>query len=172
MKKSFLYHALVIVCLTLGMTLGSCSKDNDPSPDDGQKPSGKNLVEQLQGTWQFELMKIEVMGQTIEMDIDDLRNNSQYDDFYDDVLTFDGDTVNGSPYTVKGNKIMFPWYEELDWWASVSFSGSTMKMFYDIDYQGISMKLTLNYRKSGYKPMPDSATKSSIISNAIATLKP
>jgi len=147
MKKLFNYVALLAMCLTVSMAFVSCSDDDE------DEPKGGDLVEQLQGTWNFDIMKVNVMGQTIEMDKDEIVDNTGYDRFYDDVLTFSGEKVNGTSYQVSGNKVMLPWYEELGWWASVSFSGNKMTMYYDINYEGAAMKMWITYVKgsrSGY----------------------
>lgn len=146
MKKLFNYFALLMMCLTVSVAFVSCGDDED-------EPKGSNLEEQLQGTWNFQVMKISVMGQTIEMDIDDLKNNTGYNQFYDDVLKFSGSKVNGGTYKINGNKILLPWYESVDWWASVSFSGSKMTLYYDINYEGVPMKMWITYIKSGSRSL-------------------
>ncbi len=150
MKKLFKSLFIIACCVSLGLT--SCSKDDDDGP---AEPKDDDLVEQLQGTWNFHLMKMNVMGQTIEMDLDDIKDNSGYDLFYDDVLTFRGEKVNGSYYEVDGNEIMLPWYVELDWWATVSFSGNKMTMYYNINYEGTPIKMWLTYAKSGSRSMSE-----------------
>lgn len=138
-----LFYALLIGVLSVGFV--SCGDDDD----EPENPSGNNLAEKLQGTWTFDLMKIQVMGQTIEMDRDQLVDNSGYENFYDDVLTFNGSKVNGLDYQIDGNKILLPWYSDLDWWQSVSFSGNEMTFFLDIVYEGIPMKMWITYTKNG-----------------------
>lgn len=156
MKKfvNFFYMTLIAV-MAVGFT--SCGDDDEPKGDD--------LVEKLQGTWNFESMKIETMGQTIVMDIDDIRQNTGYDQFYDEVLRFDGNKVNGQPYTVKGNKILLPYYEDEEWWMEVSFKGSNMTLYMSIDYQGYNMKGWTTYSRAGRSSAPvivDNATNSVI----------
>ena len=159
--KKFLkfFCALLIGMLSVGFV--SCGDDKD-EPD---SPSGSNLTEKLQGTWTFDLMKIQVMGQTIEMNRDQLVDNSGYENFYDDVLTFNGSKVNGYDYQVDGNKILLPWYSELDWWQSVSFSGNEMTLFLDIVYEGIPMKMWITYVKKGSRAVsaPNFNASTSII---------
>lgn len=167
MKKLFLNYALlVMMSLCTGVMFTSCSDDED-------EPKGDDLVEQLQGTWKFELMKMDVLGKKIEMDIDDIRDNSDADIFYDEVLSFSGQKVNGSAYTIQGNKILLPWYKELGWWMSVSFSGSKMTLYMDVEYEGVPIKLWATYKKSGSRLMEidDVAPEHSIISKAIATFR-
>lgn len=143
MKKRF-FHFLTIfcVCLCCAPFFTSCGDDDD-EPKDG------DLVKKLQGTWQFELMKISVLGQTMEFTADELKQQGGYAGFYDETLDFNGDKVNGLAYSVDKNNILLPWYVEEQWWAQVSFSGSRMTMYYDVTYQGVNMQLWTTYVKSG-----------------------
>lgn len=145
MKKfaNYLYMALIAL-MAVGFT--SCGDD---------EPKGGDLVEKLQGTWNIESMKVETMGQTIEMDIDDIKHNSGYNQFYDEVLRFDGEKVNGQPYTVKGNKLLLPYYENEEWWMEVSFKGSNMTLYMSVDYQGINMKMWATYSRAGRSSAAD-----------------
>lgn len=105
--------------------------------DDNGEPKGDDLVEKLQGTWYFDVMKIKVAGQVLEFTADELKHESGYDGFYDEKLTFSGNRVNGLEYSVKKNSVLLPWYEEQDWWATVSFSGSKMTMYYSVYSEGV-----------------------------------
>ena len=90
----------------------------------------------------------------IELDIDDIKHNTGYDQFYDEVLRFDGERVNGQPFTVKGNKILLPYYENEEWWMEVSFKGSNMTLYMNIDYQGYNMKAWTTYSRAGRSSAP------------------
>jgi len=142
-KETINLLALLAVCLFIGCAFTACGDDKK------DEITSDDLVERLQGSWTFETMKINVMGQTIEMDADDLRDDTGYDQFYDEYLSFNGEYVNGSKYYVDGNKVLLPWYEELDWWSKVSFSGSKMTMYYDITSEGVRIKLWTVYVKGG-----------------------
>lgn len=128
---------LGIVCLGFA----SCSSDKD-------EPTGDQLIEKLQGTWRGETIKLQAMGQTMETTFDDAIKDSQYDYFYDAVLTFSGKTVNGYDYQVKGNKVLLPWYEELGWWEEVSFTGNKMVLYMDIVQDGVPMQMWFTYIKT------------------------
>ncbi len=163
--KQFKFWGMLVACLMLALGFTSCSNDDD-------KPKGDDLMENLQGGWTFSTMKIKTLGQTVEMDIDDIRGNSGYDKFYDEYLTFNGDKVNGSTYRVDGNKIMLPWYEDLGWWGAVSFSGANMTMYYDLDYEGVDMKLWITYTKSGRGIMsPVDVDAQKLLNEAVTTVK-
>ena len=151
--------ALLIGALCVGFV--SCSDDDD----ENDKPTGNNLIEKLQGKWTFEIMKLQAAGQTIEMNRDQIAQGSGFDNFYDDVLTFNGTKVNGLDYQINGNKILLPWYEDLGWWQSVSFSGNKMTLFLNVTYQDIPMKLWLTYVKNGSRAgfVPSSKASISIL---------
>lgn len=141
--KQIKFFGMLLACLTLALGFTSCGGDDE------DEPKGDDLMENLQGSWEFSTMKVKVLGQTVEMDIDDIRDGSGYDQFYDEHLNFNGNKVNGSTYRVDGNKIMLPWYEDVSWWATVSFSGSKMTMYYDVNYEGLDVELWTTYVRSG-----------------------
>ncbi|MGM9693409.1 MAG: hypothetical protein ACI3YC_00165 [Alloprevotella sp.] len=149
-----LFSVLFIGALSVGFA--SCSDDDAPAG-----PSGDALVEQLQGTWTVDLIKVQVMGQIIEMNRDELSQNTGYSDFYDDVLTFNGTKVNGYDYQINGNQILLPWYEEHGWWQTVSFSGNNMTLFLAITYEGIPMNMWATYVKTGSRADDVSGSKAS-----------
>ena len=133
MKKSiFKIMALLFVALFSSAVLSSCSDDDEPS--------GDALKERLQGTWNFSKMKIKAAGQTFELSGDDLKQVSDADYLVDEVLSFNGDKVNGQYYEIKGNKILLPYYEEQNWWGEVSFSGSQLVLYYDITAEGMRVQ--------------------------------
>lgn len=55
---------------------------------------------------------------------------------------------------MKKNSVLLPWYEEQDWWATVSFSGSKMTMYYSVYSEGVKMELWSIYR-SGTRCVTD-----------------
>lgn len=95
--------ALLFVALFSSAVLSSCSDDDEPS--------GDALKERLQGTWNFSKMKIKVADQTFVVGIDELKQASDADYIVDEVLSFNGDKVNGQYYEIKGNKILLPYYD-------------------------------------------------------------
>jgi len=163
--KQIKFFGMLLACMSLALGFTSCGDDDD-------EPKGDDLVENLQGSWTFSNMKLKVLGQTVEMDIDDIRDESGYDQFYDEYLNFNGNKVNGSTYRVDGNKLMLPWYEDLGWWGAVSFSGSKMTMYYDINYEGVDMELWITYVKSGRSLMaPECVDAGMIVSEAMKKVK-
>lgn len=156
---------LLLVCVCCAGIFSSCEKD-----DDDDSVQGSNLVEALQGTWNFQKMKVSVMGQTIEMNADDLKDETGYGAFYDETLTFSGNKVNGAEYEINGNKILLPYYVEQQWWAKVSISGSKLELYYNITEQGVSMQLWTIYTKKGSRSpqqMPADCHTSSLLPGII-----
>lgn len=166
--KTFLKFFCVLLIGALSAGFVSCSDD-----DESDSPSGNNLVEKLQGKWTFEMMKMQVMGQTIEMNRDQISQSSGYDKFYDEVLTFNGSQVEGLDYQVNGNKILLPWYEDLGWWQTVSFSGNKMTLFLDTTYEGVPIKVWLTYVKNGSRAgfVPSSKASISILDAYMKSMK-
>lgn len=149
-----LFSVLFIGALSVGFA--SCGDD-----DGSAGSSGNALVEQLQGTWKVDVMKVQAMGQTIEMNRDELSQISGYDKFYDEVLTFNGTKVNGLDYQINGNQILLPWYAESGWWHTVSFAGNKMTLFLAISYEDMPMKMWVTYVKTGSRADDVSAVKAS-----------
>lgn len=140
MKKFLNFFSLSLIVMIIA-GFASCGDDKD-------EPSGNDLVDRLQGTWTIDKMKIQVLGQTFEYDLDDLKDETGYNQFYDEKLTFSGNKVNGQTYKVDGDRILLPYYESEDWWMKVSFSGSNMTLYMDITYQGVAMKMWVTYTKT------------------------
>lgn len=155
MRKIYYLLAMLAVA-AMAVTMVSCGGDKDDEPE------GDSLVEQLQGTWNFSEMKVTTMGQTVTLtasDLDKFAGDSGYSGYYDKVLDFDGDRVNGVSYNVKGNKINIPaWYDDM--WGEVKFKGSTLHIIYEAEEQGISMTIDISYRRasrasaSAFSPAP------------------
>ena len=127
----------------MSLSIVSCGSDKE------DEPTGDSLMDKLQGTWTADYVKLNFMGQTMEMTFDEFKREFGYDAFYDDVLTFNGMKVNGSTYWIDGNKILLPWYEEAEWWQTVSFSGNKMTLYLDADLEGVRMKTWITYIKNG-----------------------
>lgn len=53
-KKIFQFLTLALLCLSCGIMMTSCSDDDDK----GEPKSKTALIDNLQGTWVFDLMKI------------------------------------------------------------------------------------------------------------------
>lgn len=169
MKKYSKYLQFICAMLigVMSMNLVACGDDDDDNVNSSgsnatSNPQGDQLKEQLQGTWTVDAMKIVVMGQTIELSYDDLVDNSGYDDFYDDVLTFNGTKVNGLDYQINRNKILLPWYSEMGWWMAVSFSGNKMTLYLDITYEGVPMKMWITYAKNSSRATFEPSSNASI----------
>lgn len=149
-----LLATLFTVVLCVGFT--GCSSDDD------DEPSSTDLKEQLQGTWVFSTGTIEVMGEKVTYDRDDLNDMAQemgVSGYYDEVLTFSGNRVNGSAYTLKGNKLHFDeWDDYSDYWPTVKIAGNTLTLVYDMTANGIKATLTVKYKKESSRAhaMPES----------------
>ncbi|MGM9833488.1 MAG: hypothetical protein ACI31A_07380 [Candidatus Limisoma sp.] len=138
MKKTFLrIVAMLMVVLFSSVAFVSCGDDDEPE--------GDTLKEKLQGTWTMSKVKVKVLGKTIEMSRDEALAEGEGYRYYDDVLTFSGDKVNGDYYKIDGNEILFSWYESEGYWAKVSFSGSQLVLYYDIPVEGIRVEEWIYY---------------------------
>ncbi|WP_301707127.1 hypothetical protein [uncultured Duncaniella sp.] len=134
--------SLIIVFSCCSLAFTSCGSD-----DDG--PTGADLKEELQGYWVAKQITVKALGQTItydEDDFDDLKGEAGVAGFYDQTLDFQGNYVNGTSYTIKDDKINVPaWYGDI--WGKVKLSGSRLKITYEMDLEGISCTVTIDYAR-------------------------
>lgn len=97
------------------MTIVALSCFTSCSDSDGDGP--KIDQDQLEGTWDFEFGKMNVAGQTVTIDKDDLGDLASemgVSGFYDQTLRFSGNRCNGQHYTVDGNKFDWDAWSESD----------------------------------------------------------
>ncbi len=142
--KTYIKYLIALFTVTLCLGFAACGSDDD-EPDSG------SLKEKLQGTWVFSTGTVEVMGQKVSFDRSQLKDMAQdmgVSGFYDEVLTFNGDRVNGTRYSLDGNKLHFDeWSEYDDVWPTVKVSGSKLVLVYDMSVEGVKTKMTINYKK-------------------------
>lgn len=131
----------------------SCSKDND----DDSKVSGSELVDKLQGTWEFSKGTETMMGMTITMDRSSLKEMKKSMEqmmgskveFWDEILSFTGNKVNGVNYTLKGNELILDGMDAMDG-ISISVKSvttSTLVLREAISMEGIDMTADMEYSK-------------------------
>lgn len=144
MKKFLnLLSVMLIVALAFGFT--SCS-----SSDGG--PDTEEVREMLQGTWQIDRMEVDVMGQSMTMTLAEYKDYCQSigypTNYYDEVLVFKGDRVNGGRYRLNGNKFEYldiPDYE--GWIFNLKVSENTLVMSMSQKLEGIKMDLKMIYER-------------------------
>ena len=94
----------IVMMMVIGMCFVSCSSDSDDEPDGGSS------VEMLQGKWYFSkgVSKIGGFSNTITRDdLPGLAEQMGVSGFWDEVLTFSGDKVNGITYKIEGNRFYY-----------------------------------------------------------------
>ena len=151
-KKSYLHLLTILMVAMLSFGFVSCGSD-----DDDEITGGSELVDKLQGTWQFQKGTESVMGMTITMDHSSLsemkRSMEQMMgtrvEFWDETLTFSGSKVNGVNYKLDGNKMILDGMDAMDGISiSVkSVTSSTLVLREEISMEGIDMTADMEYRK-------------------------
>lgn len=152
-KKDYLWSLLTLVMVAmLSLGLSSCGDD-----DDDDVASGSELIDKLQGTWQFQKGTETVMGMTITMDRSSLsemkRSMEQMMgtsvEFWDETLYFNGSTVNGVKYELKGSKLILGDMDAMDGISiSVkSVTSSKLVLREEISFEGINMTADMEYNK-------------------------
>ncbi len=152
-KKSYLHLLAIMMVAMLSFGFASCGSDDDDDDISG----GSELVEKLQGTWQFQRGTETVMGMTITMDRSSLsemkRSMEQMMgskvEFWDETLTFSGTKVNGVNYKLDGNKLILDGMDAMD---DISISiksvtSSTLVLREDFSMEGISLTADMEYSK-------------------------
>ena len=155
-KKDFLWSLLAIVmAATLSVGFVSCSSDDDE--DGGNGASGSELVDKLQGTWQFQKGTETVMGMTITMDrssLSQMKSSMEQMmgskvEFWDETLSFSGSKVNGVSYKLDGDKLILDGMDAMDGISiSVkSVNSSTLVLREEISMEGIDLTADMEYSR-------------------------
>lgn len=152
-KKNYLHLLTIIMVAMLCVVFMSCSKDDD----DDSNVSGSELVDKLQGIWEFSKGTETVMGMTITMDRSSLKEMKKSMEqmmgskveFWDETLSFSGNKVNGVNYTLKGNELILDGMDAMDGISiSVkSVTSSTLVLRETISMEGIDMTADMEYSK-------------------------
>lgn len=153
-KKGYLHLMAIMMVTMLCVCFASCSSDDD---DDNGGSSGSELIDKLQGTWQFQRGTETVMGMTITMDRSSLSQIKKSMEemmgskveFWDETLSFSGSRVNGVNYTLDGKKIILDGMDVMDGISiSVkSVTSSTLVLREEISMEGIDMTADMEYSK-------------------------
>ena len=151
-KKNYLHLVIIMMVAMLSVSFASCSSDDGDST-----PNGQELVDKLQGTWQFTKGTEKVMGTTITMDRSTLSEMKRLMEqmmgtrveFWDETLSFYGNQVNGVNYTLKGNQLILDGMDAMDGISiSVkSISSSTLVLHEVISMEGIDLTADMEYSK-------------------------
>lgn len=156
MKKNDYFWSLLtfvmLVMLSVGFT--SCGGDDD----DDDITSGSELVDQLQGTWQFQKGTETVMGMTITMDrssLNEIKKSMEQMmgskvEIWDETLSFSGSKVNGVNYRLEGNKLILDGMDAMDGISIYvkSVTPSTLVLREIISMEGIDMTADMEYSKN------------------------
>ena len=141
---------MMVAVLSVGFV--SCGND-----DDDDITGGSELVDKLQGTWQFQKGTETVMGMTITMDrssLSQMKKSMEQKmgskvEFWDETLSFSGSRVNGVSYKLDGNKLIL---DGMDAMEGISISvksvtSSTLVLREEISMEGIDMTADMEYSK-------------------------
>lgn len=154
MKKNYLLSLLAMIMVAmLSVGFASCGSDDD----DDEITGGSELVDKLQGTWQFQKGTETVMGMTITMNrssLSEMKKSMEQMmgsrvEFWDETLSFSGSKVNGVNYTLKGNELILDGMDAMDGISiSVkSVTSSTLVLRESISMEGIELTADMEYRK-------------------------
>ena len=153
-KKNYLLSLMAMIMVAmLSVGFASCGSDDD----DDEITGGSELVDKLQGTWQFQKGTETVMGMTITMDrssLGEMKKSMEQMmgsrvEFWDETLSFSGSKVNGVNYTLKGNVLILDGMDAMDGISiSVkSITSSTLVLREAISMEGIELTADMEYSK-------------------------
>ena len=152
-KKNYLLSLLTMIMVAmLSVGFASCSSD-----DDDEIIGGSELIDKLQGTWQFQKGTETVMGMTITMNrssLSEMKKSMEQMmgsrvEFWDETLSFSGSKVNGVNYTLKGSELILDGMDAMDGISiSVkSVTSSTLVLRESISMEGIELTADMEYSK-------------------------
>jgi len=153
-KKDFLWSLLTIIMVAmLSVGFASCSSDDNEDEITG----GNELIDKLQGTWQFQKGTETVMGMTITMDRSSLREMKKSMEqmmgsrveLWDETLSFSGTKVNSVNYALKGNELLLEGMDAMDG-ISISIKSvttSTLVLREAISMDGIELTADMEYSR-------------------------
>ena len=153
-KKNCLLGLLAMIMVAmLSVGFASCGSDDD----DDEITGGSELIDKLQGTWQFQKGTETVMGMTITMDrssLSEMKKSMEQMmgsrvEFWDETLSFSGSKVNGVNYTLKGNELLLDGMDAMDGISiSVkSVTSSTLVLREAISMEGIELTADMEYSR-------------------------
>jgi len=152
-RKNYLHLLAILMVAMLSFGFASCGSDDD----DDDIAGGSELVDKLQGTWEFQKGTETVMGMTITMDRSSLSQMKQSMEqmmgskveFWDETLSFSGSRVNGVSYKLDGKKLILDGMDAMDGFSiSVkSVTSSTLVLREEISMEGIDMTADMEYSK-------------------------
>jgi len=153
MKKNLLRLLAIMMVAMLSVGFASCSNDDD----DNGTSSSSELINKLQGTWEFQDGTENIMGMTITMDRSSLsqikaqmeQSMGERVEFWDEILTFSGSKVNGVNYKLDGRKIVLEGIDESDGiTVSIkSISSSTLVLREEFNIEETELTADMNYSK-------------------------
>lgn len=152
-EKSFLHLLAIMMVAMLSVGFVSCGDDDDDDVD----IAGSELIDKLQGTWQFQNGTETIMGMTVTMDrssLSQMKSSMEQMmgskvEFWDETLSFSGSKVNGVSFTLDGNKLILDGTDAMD---DISISvksvnSSTLVLHEEISMEGIDLTADMEYNR-------------------------
>ena len=151
-KKNYLHLLTIIMVAVLSVGFVSCGSD-----DDDDVLSGSELVDKLQGTWEFQKGTETVMDMTITLNrssLSEMKKSMEQMmgtrvEFWDETLFFSGSKVNGVNYTLDGNKLILDGMDAMEGISiSVKSVTSSILVLHEvISMEGIELTADMEYSK-------------------------
>lgn len=153
MKTKNYWHLLTIMMVAmLSFGFVSCGDSDDEGGG-----AGSELLNDLQGTWEFYKGTEKIMGMTITVtreQMDEMKSMLEQSSgmrisIWDETLDFNGSYVNGEKFSLKGKNIIFDGMELFDGFTITvkKVNSSVLVLQEKFDMEGMSFTADMEYHK-------------------------
>ena len=144
-KKCYLHLLAIMMVAVLSVGFTSCSSDDDENNDEYSE-----IVQKLQGTWEYGTGTASVMESSPSYisgwEIDELGEDVGAS-LLNTTISFSGNIVNGTKYSIKGNQIVLSGVPEVNYRAYIKELTEDKLVLHEVFFRAGGYDCTLHYNK-------------------------
>lgn len=144
-KKNYLHLLAIMMVAMLSVGFTSCSSDDDENNDEYSE-----IVQKLQGTWEYGTGTASVMESSPNY-ISGWEINELGEDvgaaLLNTTITFNGNMVNGTKFSINGNKIVLSGVPEVNYRAYIEKLTENKLVLHEVFFRAGGYDCTLYYDK-------------------------